>query len=75
MHTWTATGIIHPDHTLTVQVPSDIPPGTRSVVIVLGEATPAAPLSLPLHFSPHSVGLANEAWTFRREDMYGGDGR
>ncbi len=35
MRAVTATGIVHPDHTLTVPVPQDVPPGKRTVVVVL----------------------------------------
>ena len=75
MRALTTTAIIHPDHTLTVEVPPDIPPGIRPVVIVLGEAFPEQRAGTPLQFSPHPVGLADEACTFRREDIYGDDGR
>ncbi len=75
MRALTATAVVRADHTLTVQVPADIPPGMRTVVIVLEDvtATPARPV--PLMFSPHPVGPADPGCTYRREDLYGDDGR
>jgi hypothetical protein len=75
MRALTTTAIVRPDHTLTVQVPPDIPPGVRSVVVVLEEPSPSPAASAPLRLSPHPVGLADDARTFRREDIYGDDGR
>lgn len=75
MRALTVTAVIRPDHTLTVQVPSDIPAGTRTVIVVLedGQETCRHPTSLT--FRPHPVGPADPACTYRREDIYGDDGR
>jgi hypothetical protein len=73
----TATAIVHPDHTLTLQVPADIPAGAHQVVIVLQE--PPSPQEQVLFMAnwpaPHNVGLVDPNMTFRREDIYGEDGR
>jgi hypothetical protein len=75
MRTITATAVIRPDHTLIVKVPDDIPPGTRTVVVVLGEVGGPPPVPAPLRLSPHPVGPADPSCTYRREDIYGDDGR
>ena len=76
MRTLTTTAVISPNHTLTVQVPGDIAPGVHEVVIVIGG--PAPQQSQPLSFRDwpaHDVGLVDPTMTFRREDLYGDDGR
>jgi hypothetical protein len=75
MRTVTATAIVHPDHTLTMPVPADIPPGARTVVVVLEDAGQAVSGPAPLRFCPHPVGPADPSATYRREDIYGDDGR
>lgn len=76
MRAVTATAIVHPDHTLSVQVPGDISPGVHQVVVVLQEDTPPPHTQqLLTNWSPHPVGLVDPTMTFRREDMYGDDGR
>jgi hypothetical protein len=71
----TAIGIVHPNHTLTVPVPEDIAPGTRTVVVVLEDDRGPPPQAFPLTFSPHPVGPADPSCTYRREDVYGDGGR
>ena len=77
MRTVTATAIVRPDHVLTVQVPADIAPGTHQVVVVLQEAAPVAPFPdfLANWPAPYDVGPVDPNMTYRREDMYGDDGR
>jgi hypothetical protein len=75
MRAVTATAIVHPDHTLTMQVPADIPPGARAVVVVLEDPGQAVSGPAPLKFSPHPVGPAHPGGTYRREEIYGDDGR
>ena len=59
----------------TLKLPSDIPPGEHKAVLVLEET--AKPPAKRLSFASHDIG----PWpfgpeeTFRREDMYGDDGR
>lgn len=78
MRTIETTATITPDGTLMAQVPSDVAPGQHRIVLVIDpEAdetlvrTPKPPLEF--HVSPW------EGWptdsTFRREDIYGADGR
>jgi hypothetical protein len=76
MRALTATAVIGPDHVLTVQVPADILPGTREVVVVLPEEMVHPQRGFSLAGWPtHPVGLADPNVTFRREEMYGDDGR
>jgi hypothetical protein len=75
MRAVTATATVRPDHTLIMQLPPDIPPGTRTVIVVLEDGQEVASAPGPLQFFPHPVGPADPAMTFRREDIYGDDGR
>jgi hypothetical protein len=75
MRALTATAVVSADHTLTVALPSDIPPGPRTVVIVLDEPTSPRRPGAALALAPHPVGPADPACTYRREDLYGDDGR
>jgi hypothetical protein len=59
----------------TVRMPPDVAPGAHRVVMVIEEELkkPKIPLSFPKHdIGPWPFG-PNE--TFRREDLYGDDGR
>jgi hypothetical protein len=75
MRAITTTAVVQPDHTLTIPLPEDIPPGPQTVVVVLQDAAapPSAPVSL--RFTPHGVGPVDPACTYRREEIYGDDGR
>ncbi len=75
MRAVTATATIGADHMLTMQVPADIPPGVRTVVVVLEDARDVCEPKEPLKLSPHPVGPIDPACTYRREDIYGDDGR
>ena len=77
MRAVTSTATVRPDHTLTVQVPADIPPGEHQVVVVLQEvpARKQGGFSLADWPPPYNVGPVDPAMTFRREDIYGDDGR
>jgi hypothetical protein len=67
------TGVVRPDHTLTVQVPSDVPSGMHELVIVINSssAPPPEKWQLPVH----DVGPWPKDFTVRREDIYDDDGR
>jgi hypothetical protein len=75
MRALTATGLVHADHTLTVKVPADVSPGPKIVVVVLEDLPRVLPIGVPLHFEPHPVGPADLTSTYRREEIYGDDGR
>jgi hypothetical protein len=72
MKTITTTVEIGPDRVLTVQLPPDVPTGKHDVVVVVN-GVPAAPA--PVLGPPYPVGPVDPTNTFRREDIYGDDGR
>jgi len=70
MRTIEATATIHPDRTLTVQVPPDITPGEHHIVVIIDEQ-PTVPVPRPpLQFAAYPVGLTAPERTFRREELY-----
>jgi hypothetical protein len=75
MRALTTTGIVGPDHTLTLQVPPDIPAGSHTVVVVLEDSRDVQQARVALKFNPYPVGPADPTCTYRREDIYGDDGR
>lgn len=75
MRVVTATAIVRPDHTLTLSAPPDVPPGPQTVVVVFQDGQVSPPARAPLTFSPHQVGPADPHSTYRREDLYGDNGR
>lgn len=73
MRILTTAGVVHANHTLTIQVPPDIPCGTHEVVVVINSTPPPSAVQdwrLPVH----DVGPWPEGFTVRREDIYGDDG-
>ena len=77
MRALTLTGTVRSDHTLIVPLPNDIPAGIHQVIVVLQEE--AVPTSTADRFTAnwpvHEVGLTDPTLTFRREELYGDDGR
>ena len=59
---------------ITLRLPAQVAPGEHELVVVVGEPTKSRP---PLVFSSHDVGPwpFSPGETFRREDIYGDDGR
>jgi hypothetical protein len=74
MKTIQTTAVVGADHLLTVQVPEDVSPGEHRVFLTIEEPRPAEPRQ-PWRFSGYPAGLASDAFTCRREDLYGNDGR
>jgi hypothetical protein len=79
MRTIETTAVVAVDGKLTITLPSDVVPGEHRIVVVID--TPLTVLS-PEHPPKPPLKLASwkwEAWpeecVFRREDMYGNDGR
>lgn len=72
MKTISTKAVIGPDRVLTVQLPADVTPGEHEVVVVLNGVATQQPV--PGH-GPYPFGPVDPANTFRREDLYGDDGR
>jgi hypothetical protein len=75
MRALNATAIVRPDHTLTLQVPPDIEAGSHAVVVVFEDPGELHQQRTALRFTPHPVGPVDAACTYRREEMYGDEGR
>lgn len=71
----TTTATVAANGTLTVTVPTDMPPGEHEVVLVIDEEPAVKRERLPLKFSAYPVGVASESFTFRREDLYDDNGQ
>ena len=69
---------VDPHGTLTLQVPPEIPPGEHRVVLVIEEnsglSNTAIPKS-PLKFMTIELRGCPPESTFRREELYGDEGR
>lgn len=76
MRTLELIGQVEPDGRLTVQLPSDIPPGEHQIVLVIDERplTPSEARVLD-DFPVDDYGPWPEGLSLRREDMYGKWGR
>jgi hypothetical protein len=75
MRTIETAAEVGPDGKLVVQIPPDVPPGPHRVVVVVEEQPAERPKREPLTFSKHDLTLIDPSFTFRREDLYGDDGR
>lgn len=71
------TAVVTPEHTLTVAVPADITPGPHQVVVVIEEEARQPVPGLPdfRDWPAHEGAFVDPSCTFRREDLYGDDGR
>lgn len=76
MRTLELIGQVERDGRLTVQLPSDIPPGEHQIVLVIDERpiTPSESYALD-DFPVDDYGPWPEGLSLRREDMYGKWGR
>jgi len=76
MRSLAVTAVVTPDHTLTVAVPADIAPGPHRVVVMIQDGVPPPQgQSDFLNWPAHAAAPADPSCTFRREDLYGDDGR
>jgi hypothetical protein len=77
MRSLVLTAVVTPEHTVTIAVPPDIPPGPHEVVLVIQEEVQTATKGVPdfLNWPAHPVGPTDPSCTYRREDLYGDDGR
>ncbi len=75
MKTIQTTIVVDAEHKATIQLPEDIAPGEHPITIIIPDTPPEAPepwKGYPSHDIPW---IWPEGYTFRREDMYGDDGR
>lgn len=68
------------DGTAILQLPADIAPGQHQVVVVINQQTNSSTASVQSsqslsEFPVIHVGAWTETGTFRRQDLYGDDGR
>jgi hypothetical protein len=77
MRSLVVTAVVTPEHTVTLTVPPDIAPGPHQVVLVIEEAVQSPRQDVPdfLNWPAHNVGPVDPSCTYRREDIYGDDGR
>jgi hypothetical protein len=77
MRTIETTAVVTADHTMTIQMPADVPPGTHQIVVVVEDDKKPAPgrRFRWAEWPAHNVTLTDPNCTFRREDLYGDDGR
>ena len=71
MHMIETTAVVTADHQLVVHspVPEDILPGEHAVVVTLDPARQAGVNGSPLFRPPYPIGLSDDRYTFRREEM------
>jgi len=74
MRTIETTAVVGADHTITLKLPDDFPVGECQVVVVT-EALAASAPGKWADWPAHDLVMLNPNETFRREDMYGDDGR
>lgn len=73
-------GTVQEDGTVVLMLPAEISPGEHEMVLVLpqeaqqveGGATNGMKARKPLRLRAYPVGLQDDAFTFRREDLYAG---
>jgi hypothetical protein len=75
MRTIEMTAEVGEDRKLVVQLPSDVPPGPHRVIVVVEEQPTGRPKREPLKIQTFDVGIVDPNFTYRREDIYGDDGR
>lgn len=72
MRTIETTGVVNSDHTLTLKLPADVPPGKHDVILVLS----CEPQLEPKRWAPpppYDNEFVENIGTFRREEMYDDD--
>ncbi len=75
MRTIETTAVVTPSHSMTIQVPADIPAGLHRVIVVVESPPPLQKTPFTDGWPKYDVTLTNPNDTFRREDIYGDDGR
>ncbi len=75
MRTIETTAVIEPNGKLILQLPPDIPPGQRRIVLVIDDQPPVEPNRPPLNFPVDDYGPWPANLSLRREDLYDDFGR
>ncbi len=71
-------GIVQEDGTVVLKLPANVSPGEHEMVLVLpqeaqqaeGVQTNGVKARKPLRLRAYPIGLQDDAFTFRREDLY-----
>jgi len=74
MRTIETTGVVTPEHTITLKLPDDFPEGECHVVVA-SVAKPTNKVFSWANWPAHDLVMLNPNETFRREDIYGDDDR
>lgn len=70
------TAVISDDRRLSLQLPSEVPPGEHRIVLLIDEETSEPRAAWTMDDWPiHDATLVDPNFTMRREDLYGDDGR
>lgn len=75
MRTIETTAVIEPNGKLILQLPPDIPPGQRRIVLVIDDQPPVEPTRSPLNFPVDDYGPWPANLSLRRENLYDDFGR
>ena len=76
MRTIETTGVVTPEHTITLMLPDDFPEGECQVVVRTGDETPPRkPGPITANWETFDIGPWPEGFTASREQLYGADGR
>jgi hypothetical protein len=75
MKTIETTGVIEPNGKLILQLPPDVPPGQRRIVLVIDDQPPIQPIRNPLDFPVDDYGPWSANLSLRRQDLYDDFGR
>lgn len=74
LRTIETTALVGADHTITVKLPDDVPQGLCEVVVTVKDPVVKERVNW-LALPPLDLVMRNPHDTFRREDIYGDEGR
>ncbi len=60
---------------IDIDLPEDIGLGEYKALVIIDDVSVKKKVQKPIEFSKFTIGLKDPACTFRREDMYGDNGR
>ena len=76
LRTIETTGVVTPEHTITLTLPDDFPEGKCKVVVHTGDETPSRKSGpITANWEIFDIGPWPEGFTASREQLYGDDGR